>query len=60
MNRHDLAIGLLDGLKITALPNGRVRVEPQCVLAHPDVDVPAEEYPSLKALLAARLKRSGL
>jgi hypothetical protein len=57
VNRRDLAIGLLDGLKITALPDGRVRVEPQGLLAHPDMDVPAEEYPSLGALLAARLKR---
>jgi hypothetical protein len=57
MNRRDLAIGLLDGLKITVLPNGRVRVEPAGMLAAPDCDAPAEEYPSLRALLAARLKR---
>ena len=46
----------LDGR--TALPDGRVRVEPAGVLALPDVDAPIEEYPSLKALLAARLQRN--
>lgn len=29
VNRRYLAIGLLDGFKITAFPKGRVRVEPQ-------------------------------
>jgi hypothetical protein len=56
MNRRDLDLGLLAGLRITALPDGRVRVEPEGQLAHPDMDVPVEEYPSLKALIDARLK----
>lgn len=57
MNRRALAIGLLDGMKITALPGGRVRVEPAGMLAAPDCDAPVEEYASLKALLLARGKR---
>lgn len=57
MNRRALVVGLLDGLRITALPNGRVRVEPAGMLAAPDADPPVEEYPSLKALLLARGKR---
>lgn len=56
MNRRDLALGQLGTLRITMLPGGRVRVEPQGVLAHPDESPPAEEYPSLRALIAARLK----
>lgn len=56
MNHRDLDLGLLAGLRVTALPDGRVRVEPEGQLGHPDMDVPAEEYPSLKALIDARLK----
>lgn len=58
MNRRDLAIGRINGLHITALLGGRMRVEPQGMLAAPDCDAPVEEYPSLRALLVARLKRT--
>ena len=47
----------LGDLRITMLPGGRVRVEPTGALAAPDSDAPAEEYASLRALLAAQLKR---
>lgn len=59
MNRRELLVGALGGLRITALPSGRVRVEPEGVLAHPDEDVPAEEYASLADLIAARLGGHG-
>lgn len=58
MNPRELVVGDLGDLRITALPDGRVRVEPAGVLALPDGDAPVEEYPSLKALLAARLQRN--
>jgi hypothetical protein len=57
MNRRDLLLGALGDLRIMMLPNGRVRVEPAGMLAAPDCDAPIEEYPSLRAMLAARLKR---
>jgi hypothetical protein len=58
VNRRDLLVGALGDLRITALPDGRVRVEPTGVLALPDGDPPVAEYPSLKAMLAARLQQS--
>lgn len=59
MNRRDLVVGLLDGLVVTVLPDGRVRVEPQGVLAHPDMDPPVEEYPSLMAFMVSRRPANG-
>ncbi len=53
MNRRELLLGELGNQRVILLPGGRVRVEPQGVLAHPDMDVPVEEYPSLGAFLAA-------
>jgi hypothetical protein len=52
VTRRELTVVLGD-LRLRMLPNGRVRVEPAGVLAHPDMDVPVEEYPSLGACLAA-------
>lgn len=58
MNRRDLLVGALGDLRVTRLPDGRYKVEAAGILAHPDESPPEEVYPTLQALLAARLRRA--